>query len=191
MTASLFAMVGTSEHDFTRLVTWLDTWIIRHEYVDGFVQYGTSTPPAHADGQRTVSREHVLRGIHDAFVVVTHGGPGTIMDARSNGHIPIVVPRSAELGEHIDDHQVLFARRLARSGWIHLAETEAALHQHLDTARKDPSGYRHAERTAHRIPAVEPLNELLDDIVSRPPGFVRPRRFRHLFQYYRKLRPAH
>jgi UDP-N-acetylglucosamine transferase subunit ALG13 len=48
-----------------------------------------------------------------ARVVVCHGGPGTILEARAAGRVPIVVPRDPTFGEHVDDHQIRFVRWLA------------------------------------------------------------------------------
>jgi hypothetical protein len=64
------------------------------------------------------------------------------MDARRVGVKPIVVPRRRALNEHVDDHQVLFARRVAEAGYIELVEAEDALRVALDAAIADPSAYR-------------------------------------------------
>lgn len=188
MNANLLATVGMSEHQFTRLVTWLDSWIARNEGVSGFVQYGSSAPPRHAAGSAVVSPDRVLDSMTRAFVVVTHGGPGSIMDARARGHVPVVVPRIAALDEHVDDHQVVFTRSLASTGWIHLAETEAALHDHLDNAYLDGSTYRHTSRASREVPAVAPLKDVLVDVTRRRAGFFHVRRARHVIDYYRQRR---
>jgi hypothetical protein len=65
----------------------------------------------------------MARRIEGAKAVVCHGGPGTIIDCLRSGLKPIVVPRRKDLGEHVDNHQVRFTRRLASLGFIHLAET--------------------------------------------------------------------
>jgi UDP-N-acetylglucosamine transferase subunit ALG13 len=70
----------------------------------------------------------VLAGyMRAADAIVTHAGTGSIQMARASGKRPIVVPRRAELGEHVDDHQVPFARRLAAAGLITLVENEKDL----------------------------------------------------------------
>ena len=69
------------------------------------------------------------------------------------GAVPIVVPRQHRLGEHVDDHQVAFSRRLAADGGgIHLAETEAELHRLLDRVAAEPAAFRPA-RPARPRPA--------------------------------------
>jgi hypothetical protein len=74
--------------------------------------------------------------------MVCHGGPASIIDARRVGVKPIVVPRRRGLKEHVDDHQVLFARRLAETAYIELVETEDQLRTALDAAIADPGAYR-------------------------------------------------
>lgn len=43
--------------------------------------------------------------VREADVVVTHAGVGTILDVLELGAHPVVVPRAALRGEHVDDHQ--------------------------------------------------------------------------------------
>ena len=39
--------------------------------------------------------------------------PGEALQAFAHGKVPIVVPRQSAFGEHVDDHQVRFARKIA------------------------------------------------------------------------------
>ncbi len=71
---------------------------------------------------------HALREAAEAAdVVITHAGVGSVLMALRAGRCPVVVPRLGSLGEHIDDHQVEFARRLAGRGLAVLAEPGAVL----------------------------------------------------------------
>jgi UDP-N-acetylglucosamine transferase subunit ALG13 len=63
---------------------------------------------------------------HDADVVVTHAGVGTIMNLLDMGIFPVVVPRSASRSEHVDDHQAQIAR-LLKSRSIALVRTPEEL----------------------------------------------------------------
>jgi UDP-N-acetylglucosamine transferase subunit ALG13 len=54
--------------------------------------------------------------VRSAAVVVCHGGAGIISSALAAGRRPIVVPRRASLGEHVDDHQYQLTRKLADWG---------------------------------------------------------------------------
>ena len=60
------------------------------------------------------------------------------MTALANGKRPIVVPRRAERGEAIDDHQLEFVRRIAATGVIDLVEDPADLGRQLAASRAHP-----------------------------------------------------
>lgn len=129
--------VGTDHHPFSRLMDWIVRWSSSHPETEVFIQCGTSVPPSGLTSTALVPHAELLGRFADADVVVTHGGPATIMDARQTGHIPVVLPRRPELGEHVDNHQLLFTARLAESGQIHLAKNYEDLDQHLVRALAD------------------------------------------------------
>lgn len=52
-----------------------------------------------------MTAEQFKQAAQDADVVVTHAGVGTVMDLLDLGICPVVVPRRAAHGEHVDDHQ--------------------------------------------------------------------------------------
>ncbi|MGH2812196.1 MAG: glycosyltransferase [Actinomycetota bacterium] len=133
-TPAIFVTVGTDHHPFARLIEWVDTWLEAGggERARCFVQSGTSPRPRHAEAADYLAYEEMERLMSGATVIVSHGGPGSIMQAAALGKRPIVIPRRHRLGEHVDDHQVAFARRLAAEGTIELAESEDRLHDVLD-----------------------------------------------------------
>jgi len=110
--------VGTDHHPFDRLMRCIDD-LVRSELVhprDILVQSGSSAPPRYAPARSTLPRTELLQLMARAGVVIGHGGPGTVMDARSCGRRPIVVPRLAVYGEVVDDHQVAFGDFMAARG---------------------------------------------------------------------------
>ena len=46
--------------------------------------------------------------------VITHGGPASFIMPLQIGKTPIVVPRQHQFNEHVNDHQVEFARNVAQ-----------------------------------------------------------------------------
>jgi UDP-N-acetylglucosamine--N-acetylmuramyl-(pentapeptide) pyrophosphoryl-undecaprenol N-acetylglucosamine transferase len=54
--------------------------------------------------------------IRDADLVISHAGVGSALLAMKAGHAPLLVPRSARRGEHVDDHQQQVAAELDRRG---------------------------------------------------------------------------
>jgi UDP-N-acetylglucosamine transferase subunit ALG13 len=136
-------VVGTDHHPFDRVVRWVDAWAERHsDEVRVVIQYGTSAPPVHAEGRDLFPVDELDAAMEVATAVVCHGGPGTIMGAREAGVVPIVVPRRSEFGEHVDDHQVRFASRVAEAGQVHLVRTESGLATALDRALAGAPGFR-------------------------------------------------
>jgi UDP-N-acetylglucosamine transferase subunit ALG13 len=163
-------MVGTDFHPFDRLLDWIDEWLSGPgSGVRCVVQHGTSRAPHHATGETYLGYADLQAAMESADAVVCHGGPATITEARAHGHRPICVPRDPALGEHIDDHQQRFARRLAEAGLVTLAETPAALSAALDEA---VSSAPLARRGAASLPsrgtpeAVERIGQLLSALAG-------------------------
>jgi UDP-N-acetylglucosamine transferase subunit ALG13 len=98
------------------------------------VQYCQSRPPQLAEGQPYLDYPVLIDLMSASTVVVSHGGPTTISEARRAGHRPLVVPRRASLGEHVDDHQVRFTDRLARSGLIDVVDDAGQLAECIEQA---------------------------------------------------------
>jgi UDP-N-acetylglucosamine transferase subunit ALG13 len=164
-TAPVLAIVGTDHHPFDRLVDWVDRWA-NSRGAGAFVQFGTSTPPTHAEGRNLVPQDELAALLARASAVVCHGGPGTIMAARDSGHLPIVVPRRPELGEHVDEHQVLFSARLAAEGQVRVAATEHELHGLLDLALESPETFRLDGAVDAVGRAADRFAEIVDAVVS-------------------------
>ena len=161
---SVFVTVGTDYHRFDRLIQWVDDWMIEAGGASRarvFVQCGSATPPRHAAWERLVSRDEMDRFLHTAAAVVCHGGPASITECRSAGIVPIVVPRLRILGEHVDDHQLLFTRRLAGLEKIHLAATSDSLARLLDRAVAFPESFRLAAGTDGAEDAVAQFERLV------------------------------
>jgi len=138
----VLVVVGTDHHPFDRVVGWADEWAVSHPGRRVVVQYGTSRPPTTAEGHDLLPFGDLTALMSEATVVVCHGGPGTIMGAREAGHVPIVVPRRSDLGEHVDDHQVRFATRVAEAGQVHLATDQPTFSSLLERAETGELGFR-------------------------------------------------
>ena len=168
----MLVSVGTDHHPFDRLVRWVDGWLGAQNDGDVtcLVQYGSSHPPGRARGLAYLDHadlSHVMGGAH---VVICHGGPSTIAEARRTGHLPIVVPRSPRLGEHVDDHQQRFSRRLADAGLVLLAPSREDLMHALDDALAHAE---HIHLEGNGVPSQPPATEaalrfgaLVDDLFA-------------------------
>jgi UDP-N-acetylglucosamine transferase subunit ALG13 len=172
----LLVTVGTDHHPFDRLVRWVDGWLDGERgQAAGLrcrMQTGTSAPPTGrgTEWEAYLEFEALQAAMRDAAAVVCHGGPGTILGARHVGAVPIVVPRRHRLGEHVDDHQLAFCRRLAGDGDVFLAETEAELHALLDRVATEPAAFRAPAEHRGTAAAVRAFERLVDDLVAGRPA---------------------
>jgi UDP-N-acetylglucosamine transferase subunit ALG13 len=166
----IVVLVGTDHHPFDRLVRWINDWIdLRPEAAESvFVQWGTASAYPRCAGARLLDIEELSRLLDQADVIICHGGPASIVDAWRRGQIPIVVPRQAHLGEHVDDHQVDFCRKFASLGRVRLAQDAAVLNELLDEAIANLNGFRSAGAQPDIDAAVARFGELVDELISGP-----------------------
>ncbi|MDQ0240165.1 glycosyltransferase [Arthrobacter bambusae] len=104
-TLSVFVTVGANQHiGFDRLIRDLHSLI--PPSWSAYWQYGpTNIDGLDLNGKPTLSAVEMARQLESADVVVSHAGTGSILSALMAGKIPIVVPRTASTGEHVDQHQ--------------------------------------------------------------------------------------
>ena len=117
----VFVTVGTHEQQFNRLVEAIDA--LAASELSGeevFIQTGYSDyEPTNAKWSKFVPATEMASMMEKADVVVTHGGPSSFIEAMAAGKTPIVVPRRADLDEHVNDHQIEFVELVAeRQGGI-------------------------------------------------------------------------
>ncbi len=139
--------VGTYHFGFDRLMAWTESWLALHPEAGATVQHGTSRTVAGADNREIIPHPELLDLYRKASVIVLQGGAGGVMDARELGILPVVVPRVPVDDEVVDDHQIVFARRLRDLGIVHVAESEAELHRLLDQALASTLPVRPEQRT--------------------------------------------
>ncbi|MGB0652900.1 MAG: glycosyltransferase [Thermoplasmatota archaeon] len=133
----IFVTVGTSTYfpGFPRLVAWMDDWARRHPDEEVVIQMSNNPEPApHAartfDQAPLAEIEALTR---QARWTVSHAGAGSILTCRALRAPTIIVPRLAEHGEALDDHQLDLARLLGEQGRIHVAYDQESLERLLAT----------------------------------------------------------
>jgi UDP-N-acetylglucosamine transferase subunit ALG13 len=167
---AVLVLVGTDHHPFDRMVGWVDDWLSSlGDPPSCLVQYGRSSPPRVAEGAGFFDHDDVERLMKTAQVVVSHGGPTTIAEARRRGHHPVVVARDPRLGEHVDDHQLRFSRRLSESGLIELVgsadQLELALARRFEDGWAPPQSQSAPDPTA----SAHRFGVLIDSLLSDSP----------------------
>ncbi len=112
----IFVTVGTHEQQFDRLIKEID--ILKKEQIikdDVFIQTGFSDyTPKYCKWSKLISFQDMEKYNKNADIIITHGGPASFILALQNRKIPIVVPRQAKYKEHINDHQLFFAKEVEK-----------------------------------------------------------------------------
>ncbi|WP_238360317.1 glycosyltransferase [Micromonospora fiedleri] len=166
----MLVAVGTDKHPFDRLVGWLREWY--GEVADEVVltvQHGHTRVEGLPDAVPFLGHAELQTAMAGADLVVCHGGPATILEARRHGHLPIVVPRDPSLGEHVDNHQQLFARRLGAAGLVALCETRQELRDALTAGLADPGRFTvtvDAEAAEAQRTAVRRVGMIVEELVA-------------------------
>ncbi len=107
----IFVTVGTHEQPFDRLISHIDalkgSGVIEEDVI---IQTGYSTyEPKHCTWSKLLPYNEMVKNVAQARIVITHGGPSSFIMPLQVGKIPVVVPRQEKYGEHVNDHQLLFA----------------------------------------------------------------------------------
>ena len=111
----IFATVGTHQQAFQRLLDALGEL----EVDELVVQHGAGAPPANTTrAEAFMPFDAMLECFRAADRVITHAGVGSVLCATREGHVPLVVPRRPELGEHVDGHQAELTRALGAQGSV-------------------------------------------------------------------------
>lgn len=116
----IFVTVGTHEQQHDRLVSKVDELIgERHITEEVFIQRGYSKYiPRNCPSEVLLPYEVMDQYYRNSRIVITHGGPCSIIQAMMYGKVPIVVPRMPSFDEHVDDHQIQFTEFLEKRNKI-------------------------------------------------------------------------
>lgn len=139
----IFVSVGTHEQSFERLIKKMDELVLNGKITEEVIIQRGFTPyePKHCQSQAIISFDEMNDYMEKADIIITHGGPATFMLALEKGKIPIVVPRKYQFKEHVNDHQVEFANKVARemNNIIvieDVEELEAHINDYLNISKK-------------------------------------------------------
>ena len=132
----IFITVGTHEQPFNRLLIEIDRLIDEGKIKDDvFAQIGYSDYlPHNFQFEKFLSYSEMIENFKKADIIITHGGPSSFMDAIKLKKIPIVVPRQKDFNEHINNHQLVFAKELqSRNFPIIVVEDISKLNEALES----------------------------------------------------------
>ncbi|MDY3059064.1 MAG: PssE/Cps14G family polysaccharide biosynthesis glycosyltransferase [Fusobacterium sp.] len=116
----IFITLGSQKFQFNRILKKIDELIekdiIKEEV---FAQIGYSDyRPINYKYEDFLDREKFSKLMESSTLVITHGGTGAIITAVKAGKKVIAVPRLAQYGEHVDDHQLQLLKQFDGMGII-------------------------------------------------------------------------
>ncbi len=124
---STFVSVGNAQQSFARLLDEVAR-ISPQLPQPVVVQHGhTAFAAAGCVSMDFLDPARYAEQIRTARVLVLHAGAGSVLHAIKAGHVPVVMPRLARFSEHVNDHQLAFAKQLAQAGRVLLVEEAAQL----------------------------------------------------------------
>jgi UDP-N-acetylglucosamine transferase subunit ALG13 len=174
----IFVTVGTHEQPFNRLVQKIDE--LKRDGViteDVVIQTGFSTyEPKYCKWQKLFPFQDMGKYVEQARIVITHGGPSSFIMPLQIGKIPIVVPRQSKFNEHVNDHQVLFARAVKeRYGNLIVVEDIERLGEIIKNYDKLSAGM-HGGGMDNNAKFCEKFEELANELVGNNGNHARKKK---------------
>jgi UDP-N-acetylglucosamine--N-acetylmuramyl-(pentapeptide) pyrophosphoryl-undecaprenol N-acetylglucosamine transferase len=120
--------LGTHQQPFPRAFDLVELLAVHGEEI--VIQHGSTAPRLEMPNTvwlEYMPYEEVVDVMAKADSVICHAGVGTIMTALKAGHTPVVIPRLAQHGEHVDDHQLDIATRFAERDLVRCVTSETDL----------------------------------------------------------------
>lgn len=113
--------LGTIIFPFDRAVDWLDLLLEKEIIVEPVLFQHGATSVAQLKhplltSVTSLTKTEMQKCIQKANLVVTHGGQGSTRMLAQMGASFVLLPRLKTYGEHIDDHQLLFAQAVEQFG---------------------------------------------------------------------------
>lgn len=114
--------LGTIPYPFNRAVSWLSLLLEREVLLEPvFIQHGQSdvsgvTNHPLVTTASILPSEQLMEMVDKSRLVISHAGQGSTRALANREASFVLLPRLARHGEHIDDHQLLFAQSVARFG---------------------------------------------------------------------------
>lgn len=120
----IFVTVGSQKFPMDRLLRavddLLDSGALRGEVI---AQSGTSTyTPRNFQAIPFLDRDVMHGYIRTCDMMICHAGASSILTGVKAGRRVVVLPRRADLGEHVDDHQRELAAAFSQGGYVLTAD---------------------------------------------------------------------
>ena len=163
----IFVTVGNATQPFPRLLEAVDRLAGAGLFAGDpvFLQSGNNPGfrPAHCRHEAFLSREQFEDMVQHADLIISHAGAGTLLQVLQAGKLPVVMPRSRECGEIIDEHQMELAKALASEGRIVPAYSPEELPAAIQQART-----RSGPPAAASSRMLALVAEAIEQLIQRP-----------------------
>ncbi len=119
----IFVITGTEAFPFNRLIMELDR-LKENKIIDQpvHIQLGSCTYiPKNCSWEQWLPFDKMCENIKNSDMVIAHAGAGTTLLCLDLGKTPIIVTRQKKYSEHLDDHQIAFARMMENLGYVQAA----------------------------------------------------------------------
>lgn len=127
--------LGTIFFPFDRAANWLQELLERKIIVEPVLFQHGSTSVAKLShplltNVASLTRDEMYESVKHASLVISHAGQGSTRMLAEMGACFVLLPRLRRHGEHVDDHQLLFARTVEKFG-IHYCTELGQLSHHV------------------------------------------------------------
>lgn len=152
----IFVCIGSRDYQFNRLLKALDELVEEGRIKDEIVaQTGLSEyEPRHYTWYRYLDRDVFKDYQQKADLIISHGGTGALVGALKMGKQVIAVPRLAQYGEHIDDHQTQVCGALADEGYLRQVLDMQDLGAVIEQCKQDPIIKKY-DKPSNVLPMIE------------------------------------
>lgn len=125
----MFVTVGYEKFPFDRLVRIIDKAVGENIIPDeAFIQTGHSHYlPRFCKWKSFLKFDEMVNFMEKSEIIVTHAGVGSTFLCLDLGKFPLLFPRKSRFGEHIDNHQVDFAKKMEGQARVLVAYDESEL----------------------------------------------------------------
>ncbi len=124
--------LGTIFFPFDRAVSWLQELLEKGIIVEPvLLQHGATSAAKLSHPLLTsaasLTRDEMHTSVEQASLVISHAGQGSTRMLMRMGTRFVLLPRLKRYGEHVDDHQLLFARAVEKFGIHHCTKFDQLL----------------------------------------------------------------
>jgi UDP-N-acetylglucosamine transferase subunit ALG13 len=121
--------LGTIFFPFDRAVNWLEELLEQEIIVETVLLQHGATSAANLShpllkSVPSLTRSEMYEAVKQASLVISHAGQGSTRMLAEMGACFVLLPRLKRYGEHVDDHQLLFAHTVEKYGVNYCTEFE-------------------------------------------------------------------